>query len=219
MLRFASYLSPNIYDTYASIARYVGNVTGLPTTLTVGQSFDEIGAGQVDIAFMCGLPYATMADSLACPFELLAAPVLLGERYQHRPIYFSDVIVRQESPYTSFDDLEGCTWAYNQLESHSGWNMVYHSLLERGKTPRYFDQLIANRLPPALDFTRSRRPSRCRRHRFARARRVPCQQPGYRTFPARHCHVGTLQRSTRGYRQDSESRTETPHTSRAAVYA
>jgi ABC-type phosphate/phosphonate transport system substrate-binding protein len=66
-----------------------------------------------------GLPYATLAESPTCPFELLAAPVLHGERYQHRTIYFSDVIARRESSYTSFDDLHGCAWACNQKESHS----------------------------------------------------------------------------------------------------
>ncbi len=142
MIRFATYLAPNIYETYAYIARYVGEKTGQPTTLTVGQSFDQIADGQVDIAFMCGLPYATLAEFPACPFELLAAPVLHGERYQRRPIYFSDVIARRESRYTSLDDLRGCAWAYNQLESHSGWNIVYYSLLKRGQTPAFFGQLI-----------------------------------------------------------------------------
>lgn len=143
-IRFATYLAPNIYDTYAYIARYVGEKTGQPTMLSVGQSFDQIAEGQVDVAFMCGLPYATMAESPACPFELLAAPVLYGERYLHKPVYFSDVIVRTASLYTSFDNLRGCIWAYNQRESHSGWNVVVYSLLERGKTPDFFGQLIAS---------------------------------------------------------------------------
>lgn len=142
MIHFATYLAPNIYDTYAYIARYVGEKIGQPTTLIVGRSFDQIADGQVDVAFMCGLPYATLAESSTCPLELLAAPVLRGERYQHRPIYFSDIIVRKESPYTSFDDLRGCAWAYNQKESHSGWNVVYYSLLKCGKTLHFLGQLI-----------------------------------------------------------------------------
>ncbi len=50
--------------------------------------------------------------------------------------------MRSDSPYASFDDLQGCRWAYNQPESHSGWNLVCYSLLKRGKTPAYFGQLI-----------------------------------------------------------------------------
>jgi len=83
-----------------------------------------------------------MADTPSCPVELLVAPILLGERYQHRPVYFSDVIVRRDSPYISFADLQGCAWAYNQKASHSGWNLVCYSLLERGKTLDYFGRLI-----------------------------------------------------------------------------
>src|SRR5215471_8633748 len=113
-IRFATYLSPNIYTTYEHITRYVGEKVGCTTTLTVGQSFEEFAAGQVDIGFICGLPYVHLADSPSCLVELLAAPVLLGERYQHRPVYFSDVIVREDSPYTSFYDLQGCVWAFNQ---------------------------------------------------------------------------------------------------------
>ena len=141
-IRFASYLSPNMYPTYEYIAHYVGEKVGWPTTLTVGQSFEEFATGQVDVGFICGLPYVHLADSPTCPVELLAAPVLQGERYQCKPIYFSDVIVRSDSPYTSFDDLQGCVWAYNQRTSHSGCNLVCYSLLERGKSPHYFGKTV-----------------------------------------------------------------------------
>jgi phosphonate transport system substrate-binding protein len=140
-LRFATYLAPNIYETYAFIARYVGEKVGRPVALTVGQSFDEFALDQVDIGFLCCLPYTQLADSPDHPIELLAAPVLHGERYQQRPIYFSDVVVRSDSPYTTFDDLRGCTWAYNQRTSHSGWNIVCYSLLQRGKTLAHFGRL------------------------------------------------------------------------------
>ncbi len=142
VIRFATFLAPNLYGTYEFIARYVGEKMGYPTTLRVGQSFEEFTAGQVDVGFICGLPYVRMADSLPCPVELLAAPVLQGERYQHKPIYFSDVIVRSDSSYTSFDDLRGCVWAYNQQASHSGWNVVCYRLLERGTSPDYFGKTL-----------------------------------------------------------------------------
>lgn len=141
-LRFATYLAPNIYETYAFIVRYVGEKIGQPVRLTVGQSFNAFADGQVDVGFLCGLPYTQLADSAEHAIELLAAPVLYGERYQERPIYFSDVVVRKDSPYTSFDDLRGCTWAYNQRTSHSGWNVVCCNLRQRGETPAYFGELV-----------------------------------------------------------------------------
>jgi len=141
-IRFASYLSPNMYSTYEYIAHYAGEKVGRPATLTVGQSFEEFAAEQVDVGFICGLPYIHLTDSSTCPVELLAAPVLQGERYQRKPIYFSDVIVRSDSLYTSFDDLQGCVWAYNQRTSHSGCNLVCYSLLERGRSPHFFGKTV-----------------------------------------------------------------------------
>lgn len=141
-LRFANFLSPVLHRTYEHIASYVGNHLGLPTLLTVGESLEEFAEGQADVGFLCGLLYAHAANQPVCPVELLAAPVLHGERYLGKPIYFSDVIVRRESPYASFDDLQGCLWAYNERASHSGYNLVYYSLLERGKSPHYFGQML-----------------------------------------------------------------------------
>lgn len=141
-IRFVTFLSPVLYSTYEHIARYVGEKVGHPTTLTVGQSWQEFADGQVDIGFVCGLPYARMANWPTCPIELIAAPVLEDARYQDKPIYFSDVVVRRDSPYTCFDDLQGCVWAYNERVSHSGWNIVCYSLLERGKSPHYFGQTV-----------------------------------------------------------------------------
>lgn len=141
-IRFATFLSPLLYETYAYIARYVGERVGRQATLRVGQSFNEFAEGQVDVAFICGLPYVRMSGQDRCPVELLAAPVLQGERYQHKPVYFSDVIVRSDSPYTSFDDLGGCVWAYNERASHSGCNLVCYSLLEYGKSPDYFGKTV-----------------------------------------------------------------------------
>ena len=141
-IRFATFLSPILYGTYEHIARYIGEKVDCPTTLRVGQSFAEFAEGQLDVAFICGLPYVRMASQYNCPVELLAAPVLIGKRYRHRPIYFSDVIVRNESPFTCFDDLRGCVWAYNERASHSGCNLVCYSLLERGKSPEYFGETV-----------------------------------------------------------------------------
>lgn len=141
-IRFATFLAPSLYCTYEHIARYVGVKVGYPTSLSVGHSFDDFVTGQVDVGFICGLPYVHLVDSPGSPVELLAAPVLRGERYQNKPVYFSDVIVRGDSPFTSFDDLSGCRWAYNQRTSHSGYNLVCSSLLEQGKTMRYFGTMI-----------------------------------------------------------------------------
>jgi phosphonate transport system substrate-binding protein len=141
-IRFATFLAPHLYGTYEHIARYVEGKVGYPTELTVGQSTRDFAAGKIDAGFLCGLPYVRLADSPASPVEPLVAPVLLGERYGQKPVYFSDVIVRSDSSFNSFDDLCGCTWAYNQRTSHSGYNLVCASLLERGQTLHYFGRMV-----------------------------------------------------------------------------
>jgi len=68
--------------------------------------------------------------------------VLLGKRYQNRPIYFSDVIVRREWSFSSFSDLRGATWSYNDPDSHSGYGITRFTLLKMGETNGYFGRVI-----------------------------------------------------------------------------
>jgi len=142
MLHFTTFLSPLMYDTYEYIAHYVGQRIGIPIMFGVGQSTEEFVDGRADVGFMCGLLYARCTMQPCCPIEPLAAPVLSGERYQNRPLYFSDIVVHSNSPYTTFDDLEGCVWAYNERESHSGYNLVQESLYQRNKIPPYFGTMV-----------------------------------------------------------------------------
>jgi phosphonate transport system substrate-binding protein len=74
--------------------------------------------------------------------EPLVAPVLAGERYGGQPIYFSDVIVRQDSPFQAFSDLRGCSWAYNEPHSQSGYGITRHHLVKAGETNGYFSRII-----------------------------------------------------------------------------
>ncbi len=141
-IRFVNYLSPLLQDTYNYIAKSMSIHLGCPTTIKASQDLANFADGQADVGFLCGLLYIHMTAWNACPVELLAAPVLSGARYQKRPLYFSDVIVRATGQYSSFKDLRGCTWAYNEGASHSGCNLVNYTLLERGLSPHYFGRLV-----------------------------------------------------------------------------
>src|SRR5579859_427051 len=101
-LRFVTFLAPNLKTVYQFIADYVALKLDYPTTLTVGTSFDQFALGLADVGFICGLPYVNLTREPSPSVELLAAPVLQGERYQGKPIYFSDVIVRRDSPFQTF---------------------------------------------------------------------------------------------------------------------
>lgn len=141
-LRFATFLSPVLYETYEYITHYVGERLGYPATLHVAQAWEQFAEGKVDVGFICGLPYAHLSSLPSSPVELLAAPVVQGVRYQGRPMYFSDVIVRRASPYTTLEHLQGRIWAYNEQSSHSGYNIVQHSLLQRGKRLPFFGETL-----------------------------------------------------------------------------
>jgi phosphonate transport system substrate-binding protein len=139
-LRFATFLAPNLFPLYAFIARYVQARLGMATELIVGSSYERVSE-QADVSFLCGLAYIELRRS-GEPIEPLAAPLLHGERYGDRPIYFSDVIVGRESPFHCFADLRGCSWAYNEPLSHSGPGITCHRLVELGERQDFFGQVI-----------------------------------------------------------------------------
>ncbi|GER87347.1 hypothetical protein KDW_15090 [Dictyobacter vulcani] len=141
-LHFANFLSPLLQDTYMAIATYAGQQLDIPIDLAIGQDASAFGTGHADVSFLCGLLYVRLSATEENPVELLAAPVLRGSRYQGRPDYFSDVVVRRDSPFRSFADLRGCTWAYNEEVSHSGYNLVQYSLLERQGHTNYFGRTV-----------------------------------------------------------------------------
>jgi phosphonate transport system substrate-binding protein len=141
-LRFATFLAPNMLPVYQFITTYVGEKLGCNAELTIGSSFDQFQAGQADIGFICGLPYVQLTRQFPPPVQLVAAPVLQGDRYQDRPIYFSDVIVRHDSALQAFADLRGHSWAYNDPDSHSGYNVTRYRLVQMHETRGFFSQVI-----------------------------------------------------------------------------
>jgi phosphonate transport system substrate-binding protein len=141
-LRLATFLAPNVLPVYQAVADAIERELGVSTELVVGESFDQFAAGELDAGFICGLPYVQLARQRPSPVEVLAAPVLAGARYGGRPIYFSDVIVRRDSPFDAFVDLRGQTWAYNDVDSHSGYNLTRSHLVKLGKTNGFFGRVI-----------------------------------------------------------------------------
>jgi phosphonate transport system substrate-binding protein len=98
--------------------------------------------GEAHLGFICGLPYVCKVDRPEPLVELLAAPIMAGERYQERPIYYSDVVVRRESTFRSFADLRGASWAYNEPGSQSGYNLIHYHLAILGERAGYFCRVV-----------------------------------------------------------------------------
>jgi phosphonate transport system substrate-binding protein len=140
-LRFVTYLAPNLFGFYRFIADHAAAQLGYPTELAVGTSYEAL-AQEADVAFVCGLPYVELRRRGELPVEPLAAPVLCGRRYGGRPVYFSDVIVRRDSPFDSFTDLRGRSWAYNEPLSQSGYGITRYHLVRRGETNGFFGAVV-----------------------------------------------------------------------------
>jgi phosphonate transport system substrate-binding protein len=141
-LRFATFLAPNMLPVYRFLAERISDCLGRPVELVVGTSFDQFERGEADLGVICGLPYVWLADRHPSPVEPLAAPVLHGARYGGRPIYYSDVVVRHDSPITCLEELRGRSWAYNEPASHSGHTVTLHSLVAMGAQPGFLGRVV-----------------------------------------------------------------------------
>jgi phosphonate transport system substrate-binding protein len=141
-LRFATFLAPNMLPVYRFLAERIGERLARPVELAVGSSFDQFEHGAADLGVICGLPYVWLAARRPPPVAPLAAPVLAGDRYGGRPVYYSDVIVRRDSTVTCLEELRGCSWAYNEPASHSGHTVTLYSLVRMGVRPGFFARVV-----------------------------------------------------------------------------
>jgi len=142
----AAFVSEAGVGVYEQIARYLAPRLSRGCEFVTGLAYGTINSmlesGAVDGGFICGLPYVLLHDRPAPLAELVVAPIMRAPRYKGQPKYFSDLVVRKESPYRTLDDLEGRTYAYNELLSNSGYNMPRHRLLELGRTQGFFGKVV-----------------------------------------------------------------------------
>lgn len=141
-LRFVTFLAPSIKPVYQFVADYVADKLGISTELVVGKDYAPATDGSMDVGFICGLPYVLFTNENPELMLPIAAPILQGARYKDRPIYYSDVIVRRDSPFQNFASLRGSRWSYNEPLSQSGYGIVRQKLLEMGETKGYFGEVV-----------------------------------------------------------------------------
>jgi len=142
----AAFVSESGVAVYDHLTRYLTRKTGLRIEFVSGLAYSTINSmledGALHCGFICGLPYVLLHDRPKPAARLLAAPILKASRYQGQPKYYSDLIVRKDSPYQSLHDLKGRTYAYNDEFSNSGYNMPRYRLLQLGLTKGFFGKLI-----------------------------------------------------------------------------
>ena len=97
---------------------------------------------QPHTAWICGLLHVVQSAQTAWPYEVIAAPIMRGVRYQQRPVYFTDVIVHQESTFHSIESLKGASWAINETTSLSGYHMMKCWMREQNLPDYFFGEHI-----------------------------------------------------------------------------
>lgn len=145
-LRVTTCMAENADFVCDLVTRYIAERLGIATEFVNNIPWQQrerlLDAERIQVCWICGLPYVWKTAEPLARIELLAAPIMRGERYRDRPIYFSDIVVHRESSFRTFADLRGASWVYNEPRSHSGSNVVRYHLATLGETPSYFAQII-----------------------------------------------------------------------------
>ncbi|HTE18373.1 MAG TPA: PhnD/SsuA/transferrin family substrate-binding protein [Armatimonadota bacterium] len=145
-LKLVSMLSGNMELFIRELAGYLSSRTGLEVASVDHVPWQErewmLDRGEAHLGFFCGLYYVRKVERPDPALELLAAPVMRGERYGGRPVYFSEVVVRRDSHFRTFSDLRGESWSYNEPHSHSGYNLVRYHLARLGESDGYFGRVV-----------------------------------------------------------------------------
>jgi len=142
VLRLTSLQAPLADPFCRKLAAYLGRRLDRRTEFVDDEPWQErerrLDRGEIHVAWICGLPYVRRAESVT----LLAAPIMAAPRYGGRPVYFSDVVVRSDSPYDKFTDLEGTRWAFNERGSHSGYGVTRYELARAGLGGDFFGEVV-----------------------------------------------------------------------------
>ncbi|MEP7356546.1 MAG: PhnD/SsuA/transferrin family substrate-binding protein [Anaerolineales bacterium] len=145
-LRITSCQAANADPWVAAVVGYLAERLGQPAAFINQIGWEErdrlLDAGQMDVGWICGWPYVRKLARPDANLELLAAPVMAAARYLDQPIYFSDVVVRRDSPFMTFADLRGAAWGYNEPGSQSGFNITRYHLAKLGENWTFFGHVV-----------------------------------------------------------------------------
>jgi phosphonate transport system substrate-binding protein len=146
VLRFSSCQAENAESFCRAVATFIGEKLRIPTEFVGDIPWQErermLDLGEIQVCWICGLLYARKHDRGRTEIELLAAPVMRHPRYGGKPVYYSDITVHRDSRFQSFADLRQARWAYNEIGSHSGYNLLRYHLALKGMGSEYFGSFI-----------------------------------------------------------------------------
>jgi phosphonate transport system substrate-binding protein len=141
---------------YDEMARYVSRKLGwnvkVISNLPYDQADNMLDKGIIDFGFVCGLPYIhKFAEG---KYELIAVPIMSMKKgtfpdakgYEDVPgKYYSYTIIRKDSPFKTWADLKGKSYAFSEMGSNSGYNLPRAKLVSLGaKNWKYFSRVVAS---------------------------------------------------------------------------
>ena len=141
---------------YDEMARYLSGKLGwdvkVVSNLSYTEADDMLDKGIIQIGFVCGFPY--IHNFAQGNYDLLAIPVMAMKKgafpdargYENVPgKYYSYTIVRKDSPFKSWADLKGKSYALSETNSNSGYNLPRAKLVSLGARDwTYFSKVVVS---------------------------------------------------------------------------
>jgi len=121
---------------FEPILAHLARVTGLKFTMIVARDYEDLLRavldGSVDVVSFSPLLYVEAKETQPC-LQLLAMQVSSGATF-----YSSYILVQEDAPYQSVEDLAGKRIAFGSTSSASGYLFPLAFLLDRGIVPEEF---------------------------------------------------------------------------------
>jgi phosphonate transport system substrate-binding protein len=147
-LRAVTYLSPGIpLEFFEVVTRSLAKSLECEIELRSDERIsgpmhgehDPFRDGTADIGFLCSPSYLYLRSQSPQSVELIPAGFVFDDpRASRKPVYFSDVVVRDDHCAREFADLSGGVWAYNDECSLSGYFGVLQTLSDMGADGEFF---------------------------------------------------------------------------------
>ena len=122
-------------QNYRELVIFMGHELERQATLVMRPTYAEVSGlirrRQVDVSFVCSLLYVEGAENSS--MELLVAPLVNGQT-----VYYSYLIVPQDSTSINYTDLRQSVFAFTDPLSNSGHLVPTYYLTPLGETPDTF---------------------------------------------------------------------------------
>jgi ABC-type phosphate/phosphonate transport system substrate-binding protein len=154
-------VTPQVESLWRGLIERVAEAAGIaleylpypaPQPLERLWSRSDLGA-----VLMCGYPIALELAAV----QPIAAPIPRAPWAAGRAVYRTDLIVREEAPYTRLEDTFGGRGGWTVAHSHSGFNAFRHHLLAHRtrERPTLYGEMLGNLITArnVLDAVRERR--------------------------------------------------------------